>query len=110
MLITTLEKVIQMLDNHIAKYPNMKTELPNIRAFIDSYNSMKHNYLETLIQKDKEIADLKDKLHHRNMQIKDLKAELEKEKSQAYKDRQESFRLAAMLGRMGYNLKGEAIR
>jgi len=32
------------------------------------------NYLETLIQRDKEIMDLQDKLRRRNAQIRELKS------------------------------------
>jgi FtsZ-binding cell division protein ZapB len=53
------------------------------------------NMRECYERQVKEKHDLKDKLHRRNLQIAELK-----------KDRVELFRLSALLGRLGYDLKG----
>jgi uncharacterized protein YdcH (DUF465 family) len=51
---------------------------------------------------EKEIVELKDKVSRRNMQIKDLETRLAWEKS-------ESTSYAILLGKLGYNLKGNKI-
>lgn len=85
-----IEDCIKKIDNHIANNPLEKTLLPEARHYL--YQSVNYiaelqeklshketccnNYLETLINKDKDINTLTDKLHRRNLQIADLKKKL----------------------------------
>jgi len=69
----TIDKFVYCMDCVDKIVKDSSDEIKKHLREIYHLRQLKENYLETLILKDKEINELKDKLHRRNMQIKDLK-------------------------------------
>ena len=96
-----MNQILTGIKERLSDYllPNEKSALVNFETEIAELKADLEKAINKALDNAKIINELKDKLTRRNKQIKVLQ-----------KDREECLRLSALLGRLGYDLKGNRNR